>query len=64
MSQLPLIMAPKINFFGRRVFVEVKPTDNPDMLAIEFEKAMSQAIQVAAERKMDPVHPQGAKIIA
>ncbi len=40
MTQIPMIMLPQANFSGRRIFVELKPDDNPDMLGMRLDQIL------------------------
>jgi len=64
MSVMPMIQIPKVHFFGRRIFCELKPTDNPDMLGIELSKVLMKAITNETTKKTkELLNPKGAKII-
>lgn len=65
MHQMPMIMLPKGNFHGRRIFVEVKPGDNADLLALEVDKIINGVVadKLTEIEKNQRFKPGQAKII-
>ncbi len=60
MSQIPMIMLPKGNFHGRRIFVELKPTDNADMVALELDAIINSVVadKLTEAKSRENFHPK------
>jgi hypothetical protein len=60
-----MIMLPKGNFMGRRIFVELKPGDNADLLGLELDRIISSVVQDKLDeiKKSERFKPGQARII-
>jgi len=61
-EQIPLAKVPDVTFHGRRIFCEVFPTDNAELLVDEVGKVLQSMIAERMSKEPSKIFT-GAKII-
>lgn len=64
MSTLAMIELRGVNYFGRRFFLELRPTDNKDALEAEAVKCLKDIMIAMKGQTLAPMDTRGAKLIS